>query len=48
MDVAAYPEGGLFAVAAVNRRDNSLTLTASTRAETPAAAKTIAATLVIK
>ncbi|KAH7938492.1 hypothetical protein HPB49_024617 [Dermacentor silvarum] len=48
VDVAAYPAGGLFAVAAVNGRDNSLTLAASVRAETPAAAETIAAALVIK
>ncbi|KAH7953877.1 hypothetical protein HPB49_013327 [Dermacentor silvarum] len=46
--VAAYPAGSLFAVAAVNGRDNSLTLAASVRAETPAAAETIAAALVIK
>ncbi|KAH7949907.1 hypothetical protein HPB49_016647 [Dermacentor silvarum] len=48
VDVAAYPAGGLFAVAAVNGRDNSLTLAASVRAEHPAAAETIAAALVIK
>ncbi|KAH7973511.1 hypothetical protein HPB49_001949 [Dermacentor silvarum] len=48
VDVAAYPAGGLFAVAVVNGRDNSLTLAASVRAETPAAAETIAAALVIK
>lgn len=48
VDVAAYPEAGLFAVAAVNGGDNSLTLAASVRAETPAAAETIAAALVIK
>ncbi|KAH7958651.1 hypothetical protein HPB49_003808 [Dermacentor silvarum] len=48
VDVAAYPAGGLFAVAAVDGRDNSLTLAASVRAETPAAAETIAAALVIK
>ncbi|KAH7986165.1 hypothetical protein HPB49_026098 [Dermacentor silvarum] len=48
VDVAAYPAGGLFAVAAVNGRGNSLTLAASVRAETPAAAETIAAALVIK
>ncbi|KAH7985786.1 hypothetical protein HPB49_026269 [Dermacentor silvarum] len=49
VDVAAYPAGGLFAVAAVNGRDNSLNLAASVRAETPAAAETIAAgALVIK
>ncbi|KAH7960955.1 hypothetical protein HPB49_025284 [Dermacentor silvarum] len=48
VDVAAYPTGGRFAVAAVNGRDNSLILAASVRAETPAAAETIAAALVIK
>ncbi|KAH7967083.1 hypothetical protein HPB49_022449 [Dermacentor silvarum] len=48
VDVAEYPAGGLFAVAAMNGRDNSLTLAASVRAETPAAAETIAAALVIK
>ncbi|KAH7950372.1 hypothetical protein HPB49_023226 [Dermacentor silvarum] len=48
VDLAAYPAGGLFAVAAVNGRDNSLTLAASVRAETPATAETIAAALVIK
>ncbi|KAH7970849.1 hypothetical protein HPB49_015940 [Dermacentor silvarum] len=32
VDVSAYPAGGLFAVAAVNGRDNSLTLAASVRA----------------
>ncbi|KAH7948909.1 hypothetical protein HPB49_003398 [Dermacentor silvarum] len=48
VDVAAYPAGDLFAVAAVNGRDNSLTLAASVRAETPAAAETIAVALVIK
>ncbi|KAH7941973.1 hypothetical protein HPB49_019033 [Dermacentor silvarum] len=48
VDVAAYPAGGLFAVAAVNGRDNSLTLAASVKAETPAAAETIGAALVIK
>ncbi|KAH7965367.1 hypothetical protein HPB49_006575 [Dermacentor silvarum] len=47
VDVAAYPAGGLFAVAAVNGRDNSLTLAASVRAETLAAAETIVAALVI-
>ncbi|KAH7938143.1 hypothetical protein HPB49_020817 [Dermacentor silvarum] len=48
VDVAAYPAGGLFAVAAVNARGNSLTLAASLRAETPAVAETKAAALVIK
>ncbi|KAH7965918.1 hypothetical protein HPB49_012133 [Dermacentor silvarum] len=46
VDVAAYPAGGIFAVAAVN--DNSLTFAASVSTETPAAAETIAAALVIK
>ncbi|KAH7986423.1 hypothetical protein HPB49_025971 [Dermacentor silvarum] len=48
VDVAAYPAGVLFAVAAVNGRDNSLTLAASVRADTPAAAETIAAALGIE
>ncbi|KAH7937229.1 hypothetical protein HPB49_009231 [Dermacentor silvarum] len=48
VDVAAYHERGLFAIAAVSGSDNSLTLAASVRAETPAAAETIAAALVMK
>ncbi|KAH7973587.1 hypothetical protein HPB49_002816 [Dermacentor silvarum] len=48
VDVAAYPAGGLFVAAAVNGRDNSLSLAVSVRAETPAAAETIAVALVIK
>ncbi|KAH7960688.1 hypothetical protein HPB49_022344 [Dermacentor silvarum] len=48
VDVAAYPEGRLFVVAAVNGRENSLTLAAFVRAETPAAAETITVALVIK
>ncbi|KAH7965765.1 hypothetical protein HPB49_010583 [Dermacentor silvarum] len=48
VDVAAYPEGGVFAVAAVKGKGNCLTFVASVRAETPAATETIAAALVIK